>query len=147
MKGAVFLVKLYATLFCHTPSTSSPAEAESKFQRQYKLLSQYAKKHNLSIEHCFFHQGTLNVQNPDNVLALFLCCAQSSNAGLILVESAEIFPIEQCKHFPSIQVFSMRDNCFINIGQKKILLTEPDSPPGKAFAYYRRANSSEIDRG
>lgn len=140
-------MKRHVTLFCHTPTQSSSAETEQELMRQHNFLTEYAYKNDLSVEHCFFHEGPLEIQHPDDVLSRFLYYAQAGSIGLVLIENMDIIPIDQRNQFPSMQIYSVYDGIQISVNQKTAELSEHSYPRTKAFGYCRHANASQIDKG
>lgn len=140
-------MKRYVTLFCHTSSESSSAEIQQELMRQHDFLTQFAKKNNMSITHCFFHNGPLDLQNPDDVFSRFLRCNLTENVDLILIENADIIPIDQRNQFPLMRIYSVGDNAFFSIGQKTFRAKEHCRTPTKVLGYARHANASQINKG
>lgn len=85
-------MELIASLFCHVSESIPEAEIQQELQRQHDILAQNAASSGRTIEHCFFHVGEFNLEDPDQVLLRFLQRAQADDLGLVLVESKDLFP-------------------------------------------------------
>ena len=109
---------LSATLFCHVPKGMTEIEMQQELQRQHDVLAQHAANTGRTIEHCFFHVGEFDLENPDQVLLRFLQCAQADDLGLVFVECQELFPLSQQAHIPCMEV------CFVQEGVQEILGNE-----------------------
>ena len=108
-------MELIASLFCHVSESIPEAEIQRELQRQHDILAQNAASSGRTIEHCFFHVGEFNLEDPDQVLLRFLQRAQADDLGLVLVESKDLFPLSQQAHIPCMEV------CFVREGVQEIL--------------------------
>lgn len=115
--------------------------------RQHNTLTEYASRNGLSIEHCFFHAGTFDLQNPDDVLSRFLCCIKDGNAGLVLIESMDLISADQRDQFPAVQIYSVRNRILIRLEHAPAKTGTQYCPRTKVFGYFRHANTSQIDGG
>lgn len=125
-------MKPFVTLFCHTTEPN----AQSALHRQHDLLTQYANQNGLSIEHCFFHVGSYDFENPDDVLLSFLRSAQQDDLGLILIESASLFPITHQEYIPQMEVCFVNEGLCHTIGNTGVEITFVDSQPETPFIYW-----------
>ncbi len=125
-------MKYFATLFCHT----SDPNAHTELQRQHDLLTQYANQKGLPIEHCFFHVGNYDFENPDDVLLSFLQSAQQDGLGLVLIESVSLFPITQQKHIPQMEVYFVKERLCQTVGNADVEIAFVDPQPGTPFVYW-----------
>ena len=66
-------MELIASLFCHVSESIPEAEIQRELQRQHDILAQNAASSGRTIEHCFFHVGEFNLEDPDQVLLYFPC--------------------------------------------------------------------------
>lgn len=122
----------FATLFCH----STEPNAQIELQRQHDLLTQYAAQNGLPIEHCFFHIGNYNFENPDDVLLSFLQSAQQDDLGLVLIESLSLFPITQQEHIPQMEVYFAKEGSHQAIGNTDVEIAVDDPQLGMPFVYW-----------
>ena len=104
-------MELIASLFCHVSESIPEAEIQRELQRQHDILAQNAASSGRTIEHCFFHVGEFNLEDPDQVLLRFLQRAQADDLGLVLVESKDLFPLSQQAHIPCMEVCFVRRVC------------------------------------
>lgn len=123
----------FATLFCHAAEPNT----QNELQRQHDLLTQYANQNGLPIEHCFFHVGSYNFENPDDVLLGFLRSAQQADLGLVFIESVSLFPITQQEHIPQMEVYFVKEGLRQTIGNAdaEIAVDNPQQP-GIPFVYW-----------
>lgn len=140
-------MKRYAILFCHVSTESCYPDIAQEFLRQYNFLYQFANQNDLPVEYCFLHEGCLDVNDPDDVLSRFLCCVQENSSGLILIERIEHIPVNQRDCFPPIQMYSVRDNILIHVGQNNDLPQKTCYLPLKLFGYCRVARTSQFQEG
>ena len=140
-------MKRYAIFFCHVPTKFCCPDVAQEFLRQYNYLYQFANQNDLPVEYCFFHEGSLDVNNPDDVLSHFLCCVQTNTLGLILIERIEHIPANQRDCFPPIQMYSVCDNILISVGRSNNLSQKPYHLPLKLFGYCRLACASQFMEG
>ena len=125
-------MKPFVTLFCHTTDLNTQTE----LQRQHDWLTQYAVQNGLPIEHCFFHIGNYDFENPDDVLLSFLRSAQQDDLGLVLMESIYLFPITQQECIPQIEVCFIKEGLHQTIGNVDVKIAFDDPQPGTAFVYW-----------
>ena len=127
-------MKNVVSLFCHAAEPNAQAE----LQRQHDLLSRYAAQHARPIEHCFFHVGSYNFKRPDVVLLSFLQSAQYGNLGLVLIESAGLFPIAQKEYIPQIEVYFVKEKLRQTIGNADVEVPAENPQSGMHFIYWGR---------
>ena len=127
-------MKNVVSLFCH----ATEPNAKFELQRQHDLLARYAAQNMLHIEHCFFHIGSYNFKRPDGVLLSFLQSAQYGNLGLVLIESAKLFPLVQKEHIPQMEVYFIKEKLHKSIGNADAEVPAADSQPGNQFIYWGR---------
>lgn len=125
-------MKHFATLFCHV----SKPNAQIELQRQNDLLTQHAVQKGLPIEHCFFHVGNFDFENPDDVLLSFLQSAQQDDLGLVLIESVSQFPITQQEHIPQMDVYFVKEELNQTIGNTDVEITIDDTQFGPPCVYW-----------
>lgn len=125
-------MKHFATLFCHAAEPNTQFE----LQRQHDLLTQYAAQIGLPIEHCFFHIGNYDFENPDDVLLSFLQSAQQDDLGLVLIESVSLFPITQQKHIPQMEVYFVKEGLCQTVGNTDVEIAFVDPQPGTPSVYW-----------
>ena len=140
-------MKRYAILFCHVSMKSCYPDVTQEFLRQYNYLYRFATLNDLPVEHCFLHEGPLDINNPDDVFSRFLCCVQANPLGLILIERIEHSPFNQQDCFPPIQIYSVRDGIPIPVGRKNNQPMKACHLPSKFFGYCRFACASQIMDG
>lgn len=125
-----------ATLFCHVPEGLSEAEMRQGLQRQHDVLAQHAARAGRVIEHCFFHVGEFDLENPDPVLLRFLQRAQAEDLGLVFIESRELFPIAQQGLLPKLKVFFVQENRQEIIGSEDAQVEAEDAHPRNMYMYW-----------
>ena len=113
-------MELIASLFCHVSESIPEAEIQRELQRQHDILAQNAASSGRTIEHCFFHVGEFNLEDPDQVLLRFLQRAQADDLGLVLVESKDLFPL-------GVQEI---------LGNKDVQVAEEDLRPKNVYMYW-----------
>lgn len=77
-------MELIASLFCHVSESIPEAEIQRELQRQHDILAQNAASSGRTIEHCFFHVGEFNLEDPDQVLLRFCNARRPMILGLFL---------------------------------------------------------------
>lgn len=125
-----------AALFCHIPKGLPEAGMQQELQRQHDMLAQYAARVGCVIEHCFFHVGEFDLENPDSVLLHFLQRAQAEALGLLFIESKELFPISQQECLPKLKVFFVRENQQEIIGSEDAQVEVEDAHPRNMYMYW-----------
>lgn len=125
-------MKPFVTLFCH----ATEPNAQNELQRQHDLLTQYAVQIGLPIEHCFFHIGSYDFENPDDVLLSFLRSAQQDDLGLVLIESVSLFPITQQEHITQMEVRFVKERLRQTIGNADVKIAFDDPQPETPFVYW-----------
>ena len=125
-------MKHFATLFCHV----SGPDTQIELQRQHDQVTQYAYQKGLPIEHCFFHVGSFDFENPDDVLLSFLQSAQQDDLGLVLIESVSLFPIAQQEYIPQMDVYFVKEGLHQTIGNTDVEITIDDTQFGPSCVYW-----------
>ena len=129
-------MELIASLFCHVSESIPEAEIQRELQRQHDILAQNAASSGRTIEHCFFHVGEFNLEDPDQVLLRFLQRAQADDLGLVLVESKDLFPLTQQAHIPCMEVCFVREGVQEILGNKDVQVAEEDLRPKNVYMYW-----------
>lgn len=125
-----------ATLFCHVPKGLSEAEMRQELHRQHDVLAQHAARAGRVIEHCFFHVGEFDLENPDSVLLRFLQRAQMEDLGLVFIESKELFPMSQQTLIPKIKACFVKENRQEIIGSEDAQVEVEDTRPRNMYMYW-----------
>ena len=136
MRKGVLRMELIASLFCHVSESIPEAEIQRELQRQHDILAQNAASSGRTIEHCFFHVGEFNLEDPDQVLLRFLQRAQADDLGLVLVESKDLFPLSQQAHIPCMEVCFVREGVQEILGNKDVQVAEEDLRPKNVYMYW-----------
>ena len=77
-------MELIASLFCHVSESIPEAEIQRELQRQHDILAQNAASSGRTIEHCFFHVGEFNLEDPDQSCFVFCNARRPMILGLFL---------------------------------------------------------------
>lgn len=129
-------MELIASLFCHGPEGLPGSEVQQELQRQHDVLAQHAENTGRTIEHCFFHVGEFDLENPDQVLLRFLQRAQADDLGLVFVESKELFPLSQQAHIPCVEVCFVREGIQEILGRENVQVAEEELQPKNVYMYW-----------
>ena len=132
-------------LFCHVSHKCVCPHSADGLLHQYNFLCRFANQNNLSVEYCFLHEGTLDTNNPDDVLSSFLHCVQINAAELILVGKIEQNMIEQLNYFPPTQIYFVNDNILIHTIKRTRQIQPGWHFPARLFGYCRYACVSQFD--
>ena len=129
-------MELIASIFCHVPEGIPEGEIQQELQRQHDILAQNATSSSRTIEHCFFHVGEFNLENPDQVLLRFLQCAQADDLGLVFVESKDLFPLSQQAHIPCVEVCFVQEGVQEILGHKDVQVDAEELRPKNVYMYW-----------
>ena len=89
-----------------------------------------------AVEHCFFHVGGFNLEEPDRVFLRLMQCAQAKELGLLLIENIERFPLSPQAKIPQMEVYFVQEHQQETFGALEIQVEMDEDLPQHGYVYF-----------
>ena len=124
------------SIFCHAPNDMPEEDAVQELWRQHDQLAQEAARKGRPVEHCFFHVGEFNLEQPDKVLLRLMQYAQTGELGILLIENMDRFPLSHHAKIPQMKLFFVQENQQETLGSLKVRVEKDDDIPQHGCVYF-----------